>query len=341
MTHDFLLTLPKTELHVHLEGCLEPHQALAFAQRNGIDFKHRTVDQIVEANRFSGLAEFVAVMQQNSMTICTEQDVYDVAFGYLRRAHEDNTVHAELAFSPQGSAQRGVPYEAVFNGVIAAYHDAHRDFGMTGGPILACLRHRPSEEALHMLNTYGPKYRDDIISVGLHGAENGFAPAPFKACFELARSFGWQAVAHAGEEGPVDYIHQALWELGVDRIDHGVGCEVDESLVSELAERGMPLTVCPLSNIHLKVFDTLEHHNFPRLLKKGLNVSLHTDDPSYFDGHLSNHYRILMEQGLLDLDMLARVQENAFRSAFMPADTKERFIDQSNRTIDEVRTRAS
>ena len=292
---------------------------------------------MVEANRFSGLAEFVAVMQQNSMTICTERDVYELAFGYLRRAHEDNIVHAELAFSPQGSAQRGVPYEAAFDGVVAAFGDARREFGITGGPILACLRHRPPEEALHMLNTYGPKYRDDIISVGLHGAENGFPPAPFKACFELARSFGWHAVAHAGEEGPVDYIRQAVWELNVDRIDHGVGCEADESLMDELVKRDMPLTVCPLSNVHLKVFDGLERHNFPRLLERGLNVSLHTDDPSYFDSHLSNHYRILMERGLLDLDGLATVQENAFRSAFMPQDTKRRFIDQSHRAIDAVR----
>lgn len=340
MTQDFLLALPKTELHVHLEGCLEPHQALAFAQRNGIDFKHRTVEEIVEANRFSGLAEFVAVMQQNSMTICTEQDIYDVAFGYLRSAHEDNIVHAELAFSPQGAAQRGVPYEAVFDGVIAAYRDARRDFGMTGGPILACLRHRPPEEALHMLNTYGPNYRDDILAIGLHGAENGFAPAPFKVCFELARSFGWHAVAHAGEEGPVDYIHQALRELRVERIDHGVGCEADKNLVGELAERGIPLTVCPLSNIHLKVFDSLENHNFLRLLDKGLNVSLHTDDPSYFDGYLSNHYRLLMERRLLDFDTLAAVQENAFRSAFMPQEVKARYIAQSNQIINVVRNQA-
>ena len=333
MNSELLQRLPKTELHVHLEGCLEPEQVLEFAERNKIRLEYQSVEEIREANSFDGLAQFVSVMSRNSATIQTERDIYEIAYGYLKRASEDNIVHAEMAFSPQGPAQRGVPYEAVFDGLISAFSDAKSDFGITGGPILACLRHRPAAEAYYMLRTYGPKYRDDILAVGLHGAEKGFPPEPFKECFVLGRSFGWKAVAHAGEEGPVDYIWQAIDILRVDRIDHGVGCAVDPELVRRLEQDNTPLTVCPLSNIHLKVFPTLKDHNFRDLMKKGLNVSLHTDDPSYFNGYLSNHYQILAEEGLLDIEHLRQAQRNAFASAFMEPERQMAFSRMSDSVI--------
>ncbi len=336
MLSDLIKKLPKAELHVHLEGCLEPDQVLTFAKRNNVEIEHNSVEDIQKANAFDGLDQFLSVMAKNSATIKTEQDVYDIAFGYLRRAAEDNIVHAEMACSPQGPAQRGVPYEAVLEGIVGAFRDAKAAFGITGGPILACLRHRPADEAHDMLQKFGPKYRDDIIAIGLHGAENGFPPAPFEKCFALGRSFGWKAVAHAGEEGPPDYIWQALDVLKVDRIDHGVGCSVDEKLVDHLRDKGTPLTVCPLSNIHLKVFDSLEEHNFRELLDAGLNVSLHTDDPSYFDGYLSNHYQILLDNDLLDAETLQVVQKNAFASSFMIPERKAALMAESDRLIEEA-----
>ena len=333
MHDDLYQRIPKAELHVHLEGCLEPEQVLTFARRNAIALAQTTVEDIRRLNRFDGLSQFLAIMAMNSASIRTEADIYDIAFGYLSRAYQENIVHAEMAFSPQGPAQRGVPHEAVFEGLIAAFRDAKEAYGITGGPILACLRHRPSDEALDMLRTYGPKYRDDILAIGLHGAEDGFPPAMFEDCFELGRSFGWHAVAHAGEEGPSEYIWQAIDTLQVDRIDHGVGCLDDLALVERLRNDRTPMTVCPLSNVHLKVFKSLEEHNFHQLLAAGLNISLHTDDPAYFNGYLSEHYRLLSRAGLLDMDTLRTVQRNAFASAFMDPTKMEAMTRQSDELI--------
>ncbi|SEB49582.1 adenosine deaminase [Nitratireductor aquibiodomus] len=330
MNADIFKEIPKTELHVHLEGCLEPEQVIRFSARNNVKLEQETLERLRTEYTFDGLNDFVSVMGRNSATIQTEEDIYEIAFGYLKRAAEDNIVHAEMAFSPQGPAQRGVPYEAAFNGIISAFKDAYRDFGITGGPILACLRHRPVGEALAMLKKYARTYRDDVLAIGLHGAELGYPPGLFEECFAYARTMGWKAVAHAGEEGPADYIWQAIDILQVDRIDHGVQCEVDDRLVERLAETATPLTVCPLSNIHLKVFRELAEHNFLRLLDRGLNVSIHTDDPAYFNGYLSEHYRILHEAGVLDEATLALVQRNAFRSAFMDRERSSQLINASD-----------
>lgn len=330
MNADIFKQIPKTELHVHLEGCLEPEQVVRFASRNNVRLERETLDRLRTGYTFDGLNDFVSVMARNSATIQTEEDIYEIAFGYLKRAAEDNIVHAEMAFSPQGPAQRGVPYEAAFNGIISAFKDAHRSFGMTGGPILACLRHRPVGEALAMLEKYARTYRDDVLAIGLHGAEIGYPPGLFEECFAYARTMGWKAVAHAGEEGPADYIWQAIDILQVDRIDHGVQCEFDDRLIERLVETATPLTVCPLSNIHLKVFRELAEHNFLRLLDRGLNVSIHTDDPAYFNGYLSEHYRILHEAGILDGATLALVQRNAFRSAFMDRERSSQLINASD-----------
>ncbi|MBO6716571.1 MAG: adenosine deaminase [Rhizobiaceae bacterium] len=318
--------LPKAELHVHLEGCLEPEMALAFARRNKIDFPHLTVEEIRKTYKFRDLPDFVRIMQMNSVTLVTELDFYELAYGYLKRAHEDNVVHAEMAMSPQGPMSRGVPYERVVESVIAAFEDARNDFGITGGVVLACLRQVDPEDGLRMLARLSP-YRDKILALGLHGPEAGFPPAPFERHFAIARDMGWRTVAHAGEEGPPEYILQALDILKVDRIDHGVACSQNTNLMERLCEEQVPLTVCPISNVLLKVFPSLEEHNLPELLTTGLNVSLHSDDPAYFDGYLNQHLATLIEAGLLSPDELGQVCMNSFRSSFLDEQTKQAHID--------------
>lgn len=328
--------LPKAELHVHLEGCLEPELVLEFADRNGLDLGYENSDELRKANRFTNLLEFLDVMQRNSATICTARDVYDLASFYLRRAHENNIVHAEMACSPQGPALRGVPYEAVLDGIVAAFRDARSNLGITGGPILACLRHRPPEEGLAMIERYGRKYRDDIIAIGLHGAERGNPPSLYERSFSLAREYGWKAVAHAGEDGPPDYIRQAIDILRVDRIDHGVLCESDRDLVTELRDRNIGLTVCPMSNVALGLFASVDRHNLRRLLRKGLNVSLHTDDPAYFGGYLNSHYKTVIERQHLSVHDLKQLQINSFASACMPEDMRAKYIAKNINLLNDV-----
>jgi adenosine deaminase len=317
--------LPTAELHVHLEGCLEPEMALAFARRNGVAYPFGSVDEIVAGRRFEGLADFVRVMQTHSVTLVREADFYELTLGYLSRARQENILHAEMAMSPQGARARGLHYETMLEPVIAAFEDARRDLGITGGPIVACLRHFDPDDGFAMMRALKP-YRDRILALGLHGPEAGYPPAPFARHFDAARDWGWRTVAHAGEEGPPEYIRQALDLLKVDRIDHGVACQRDDGLVRRLAEEAVPLTVCPHSNVSLGIFPSLKAHNLPALLSAGLNVSVHSDDPAYFGGYLGRHMDDLVRGGLVTIEDARRMCGNAIRSSFADRERKDALV---------------
>lgn len=328
----YIAELPKVELHVHLEGCLEPEMALRFARRNGADFPYYSVDEVREASQFNDLPSFVKAIAANTKTLKTVDDHYELARTYLERIQGENVVHVELAMSPQGIMMRGLEVAPCIQAIASAFQEARKDFGLTGGIIAGIMRHRPPEEALDMLSLLR-SCADDILAIGLHGAESGYEPALFERHFELARSEGWHCVAHAGEDGPASYIWQALDVLKAERIDHGVRADEDPELVRRLAQEQIPLTVCPVSNVYLNVVPKLEDHNIAQLLRGGLAVSLHSDDPAFFGGYLSDHF----EQTALSLDLsfaeIAQLNRNAISAAFVDAHRKQQLMDATRATM--------
>jgi adenosine deaminase len=313
--------LPKAELHLHIEGSIEPEMVLAFAERNGIDFPYKSIDALRATYEFDNLAGFGAVYRSNSQVLRTGRDFHDMAYAYMRRVRQDNVMHAEIAFAPQGASKRGVDAIEALEAVLDAMELAKADFGMTGGVIIGCQRNWGGEEGLDMLQSVKP-YRDRIMALGLASMEFGYPPRLFERLFDEARDMGWKTTAHAGEEGPPEYIWEALDILKVDRIDHGVRCEEDPNLMARLAEEQIPLTVCPLSNVCLKVFPTLEKHNVARLLRAGLLVTLNSDDPPYFGGYVNTEYAECRK--VLDLtdDEIVQLARNSFIGSFLPQPQK-------------------
>ncbi len=329
---DFIAALPKVELHVHLEGCLEPEMALHFASRNRADYPYRTIGEARQGTRFHDLASFIRAMAVNTNTLTSVEDHYELAYAYLQRMHAQNVVHVELAMSPQGFLTRGLEIKPCIEAVASAFQDAGSRFGMTGGIIAGCMRHRPAEEALDMLAALRES-GEHILAVGLHGAESGSEPRLFERHFQFARAEGWHTVAHAGEEGPADYVAQALDILRAERIDHGVRSEEDPALVRRLAAEGVPLTVCPVSNVYLGVVDTLDEHNIARLLRQGVAVSLHSDDPAYFGGYLSDHFEQTAAAVGLSFEEVAELNRNAIRAAFVDEHRKAALLEETDRVL--------
>lgn len=326
--------MPKVELHVHLEGCLEPDMALRFALKNGVDFPYDTVEAARRGMNFSDLSSFISAMSINTNTMRAVEDHYEVTYNYLKRLAGENVVHVEMAMSPQGFLLRGLEIKPCIDAVASAFSQAAAEFGLSGGIIAGCMRHRPAEEALDML-TQLRACRDQILAVGLHGAEWGSEPRHFQRHFALARAEGWRTVAHAGKEGPADYVRQALDVLKVERIDHGVRAEEDPALIARLADEQVPLTVCPVSNLYLGGCDRLEDHNIARLLRRGLAVSLHSDDPSYFGGYLSQHFEQTAAALELSAEEVAQLNRNAIGSAFVDGDVKARWLRQTDEALAE------
>ncbi len=308
--------LPKTELHLHIEGSLEPAMALDLAQRNGIDFPHDTIESLLATYEFDNLAGFGVVYQSNSRVLRTPQDFRELTLAYMRRVRADNVTHVEIAFAPQGASHRGVDADAALEAVLDALDEAKVELGMTGGLILGCQRNRGAEDGIRMLRAAKP-YRDRIIALGLASMEVGFPPSLFERMFDEARDWGWKTVAHAGEEGPPEYIWEALDVLRVDRIDHGVRAEEDPRLMRRLAEEQVPLTVCPLSNVYLKVFPRLAEHNIARLLRAGLLVTVNSDDPPYFGGYVNANYAACQQELELSDSEVVQLAKNSFTGSFM------------------------
>lgn len=330
MTPSLVEAVPKAELHIHLEGSLEPDMLLALAARNKVEIPYKTADELRAAYDFANLQEFLELYWAGQSVLRTERDFYELTRAYLARARQDNVVHAEAYILPQGHTPRGVPFAAVLDGALAAFAEAQRDVGITGGLILGLNRHESEDAALDVVRQARP-WRDRILALGLEGPEKGNPPSKFVRVYDAARDLGWHLTAHAGEEGPPAYIVEALDVLKVERIDHGVRCDRDPLLVRRLADERVPLTVCPLSNVMLKVFPNLAQHNLRRLLRAGLCVTVNSDDPPYFGGYVNANYAQSVKALGLNAAEQQRLVRNGFEAAFIDDELRERYLGDLDR----------
>lgn len=322
---DYIRGLPKAELHVHIEGTLEPELAFGLAARQGIELPYASVEALRAAYRFTDLQSFLDVYYAGAAVLSTRDDFRDLTAAYLQRAHADGVVHAEIFFDPQTHTSRGIGIDTVIGGIGAALGEAQRGWGLSHRLILCFLRHLSAEEAMRTLEEALP-HLDQLGGVGLDSSEQGHPPEKFAAVFDRAREAGLPAVAHAGEEGPPAYIRGALDVLQVQRIDHGVRCDEDPHLLARLARERMPLTVCPLSNLRLGVVKRLEDHNLARLLRAGLCVTVNSDDPAYFGGYIVDNYLASQQALGLTANELTQLARNPFEASFLGAADKARWI---------------
>ncbi len=316
---EFAARLPKAELHVHIEGTLEPELMFALAQRNGIKLAFSSVEQLREAYSFSRLQDFLDLYYAGAEVLRTEQDFHDLATAYFDTAAADNVRHAEIFFDPQTHTDRGVPIAAVFEGLLSAMAAAREKHGMTSGLIMCFLRHLPEDAALTTLAMAAP-WHDRLLGVGLDSSEVGHPPQKFAEVFRRAGELGLKRVAHAGEEGPPAYVHEALDVLGVDRIDHGNRALEDPALVARLVAEEMTLTVCPLSNLKLCVVEDMARHPMRAMLDAGIKATVNSDDPAYFGGYINDNFAALAATGRFDREDMLTLAANSFHGAFLPRD---------------------
>ena len=324
---DFIRDLPKAELHLHIEGTLEPELMFAIARRNAVPLRFGSVDEVRRAYRFRNLQDFLDIYYEGAKALLVERDFYDLTWAYLERAHADGVRHAEIFFDPQTHTGRGVPFETVVTGIHRALADAEHKLRMSSGLILCFLRHLSAEAAAATLREALP-FKDWIVAVGLDSSEVGHPPGKFRAVFDRAREAGFLSVAHAGEEGPPAYVWEALDQLKALRIDHGVRSLEDPRLVERLLAHHVPLTVCPLSNVKLRVFDTMADHNLRRLLERGLCVTVNSDDPAYFGGYVADNYRAARDALGLTREEIVHLARNSFLASFLsPMEKRGRLED--------------
>ena len=331
-----LRRMPKAELHLHIEGSLEPELIFKLAARNGVSLPCASVEALRAAYAFTDLQSFLDIYYAGASVLLTEQDFFDMAWAYFERAAADNVVHAEIFFDPQTHTERGVPIEAVIVGLAHACRRAHAEFGISASLILCFLRHLSEEAALATLEQALP-WRHHFIGVGLDSSERGHPPEKFARVFARARELGLHVVAHAGEEGPAAYIEAALDVLKVERIDHGVRCTESPALVQRLARDRVPLTVCPLSNVKLCVFPDLAAHNLPQLLDAGLCVTINSDDPAYFGGYVvQNYLETFAALPQLTARHAHQLAANSFEASFVPAELKARWRRELDAVFDRL-----
>lgn len=331
---ELIAALPKAELHLHLEGTLEPELMFELARRNGIALPYPDVEAARRAYVFDDLQSFLDLYYAGCRVLVTERDFYDLTSAYVARAMDQGVRHAEVFFDPQTHTQRGIAFATVVGGISAALADARRHLGFTSALILCFLRDLSEDAAAETLDLALP-YRDAIIAVGLDSAEVDNPPEKFRGVFDRARAEGFLTVAHAGEEGPPEFIWQALDLLHASRIDHGVRCLEDPRLVDRLARDQIPLTVCPLSNVKLRVFSTLAQHNLGQLLHRGLRATINSDDPAYFGGYIGDNYRETAQALALTGDDVLELARNSFLASFVDDDERQPHLD----AIDEVDAR--
>ncbi|MGF1687069.1 adenosine deaminase [Photobacterium japonica] len=317
----FISGLPKVELHLHIEGTLEPDMLFAFAQKNGISLPFDTVEALREAYQFNDLQSFLDLYYWGAKVLRTEQDFYDLTWAYLAHCHDDHVVHTEIFFDPQSHMQNGVPMATVINGIDRALQDGQAQLGISSGLIMCFLRHLSEDAAMETLRQALP-FKDRIIAVGLDSSELGHPPEKFTRVFTMAREAGWLTVAHAGEEGPADNIQGALAHLQVSRIDHGVRCTDDPAVMETLRQRQIPLTVCPLSNVKLGIFDVLTTHNIMQLVAEGLCVTINSDDPAYFGGYMTANFLAVAEAFDVSKVEMAKFTQRAIDASFLSQDEK-------------------
>ena len=320
-TTAFIAALPKAELHLHIEGTLEPELMFALAERNGVRLPYSSVEEVRAAYRFSSLQDFLDIYYAGAGALLEMQDFYDLTWAYLQRAFAQNVRHAEIFFDPQTHTGRGVAFATAIDGISRALDDAEARLGISSRLILCFLRHLDEADALETLDA-AMAYRDRITGVGLDSSERGNPPGKFREVFRRARDAGFVAVAHAGEEGPAEYVREALDALEVVRIDHGNRALEDAGLVAELAQRRIPLTVCPLSNVKLCVVDDITRHPLKRMLDLGLFVTVNSDDPAYFGGYVNENYIAVAEALGLTREELAQLARNSFEASWLDAAAK-------------------
>ena len=324
---DIACGMPKAELHLHIEGTLEPELAFALAERNRISLPHASVDALRAAYEFQDLQSFLDIYYAGASVLREEQDFYDLTFAYFRRAAADHVVHAEIFFDPQTHTSRGVPFEILLGGIERAMRDAERDLGVSSRLILCFLRHLSEGDAFATLE-HAARHLHRIHGIGLDSSERGHPPAKFERVFARCRELGLPCVAHAGEEGPPDYIWQALDLLHVKRIDHGVRALEDRRLVARLTEQRIALTVCPLSNVKLRVFADMQQHNLKQLLDAGLAVTVGSDDPAYFGGYVNDNIRAVQDALELSVADWHGIARNGLEASFVDDATRRRWVAQ-------------
>ena len=326
--------MPKAELHMHIEGSLEPELIFALAKRNGVTLNYASVEELRRAYAFTDLQSFLDIYYAGASVLLTEQDFYDMAWAYLQRAHADNVRHTEMFFDPQTHTERGVAFETVINGLHRALQDAATQWNMSGALIMCFLRHLSEEEAFATLEQSLP-HRDKFIGVGLDSSERGHPPEKFARVFARCKELGLHLVAHAGEEGPPEYIRSALDVLGVERIDHGVRCLEDPALTARLAREKIPLTVCPLSNVKLRVFNKAADHNLRQLLDAGLVVTVNSDDPAYFGGYVNDNFIQMFEALPLEKHHAQQMARNSFAAAFLDEPARQKYFGEVERFFEQ------
>jgi len=324
--------LPKCELHIHIEGSLEPELMFALARRNSIRLPYSSVDAVRQAYRFRNLQDFLDIYYQGMSVLITEQDFYDLAYAYLQRARADNVRHVEMFFDPQGHTSRGIAFDTVIAGLHRAIADAERNLGVSASLIMCFLRHLDEADAERTLDE-ALAVRDKIIGVGLDSSEAGHPPSKFKRVFARARDAGFFLTAHAGEEGPPSYVWEALDVLGVGRIDHGNRSLDDDTLTGRLARERMALTVCPLSNLRLRVVDSLVDHPLRRMIDKGLIVTVNSDDPAYFGGYVNDNYLAISDALLLQRGEIIAIARNGIEASLMKAADKSKLLVEFDRSL--------
>ena len=317
----FISELPKVELHLHIEGTLEPELMFELARRNKVDIPFDTPEAVRAAYDFHNLQSFLDIYYQGANVLIHEQDFFDLTWAYLLRCQQDNVMHTEIFFDPQTHTDRGIHFSTVVNGIQMALSQAEKELGISSQLIMCFLRHLDEDAAFSTLEMALP-YKDKIVGIGLDSSEQGNPPEKFKRVFERALEYGFLTVAHAGEEGPAQNIYDAMDMLKVSRIDHGVSCSQDATLMNRLATSRLPLTVCPLSNTRLKVFDSMEQHNIAALLHHGLCVTINSDDPAYFGGYMTDNFNAVAEALPLTRSELTQFTLNAIEASFINDDAK-------------------
>jgi adenine deaminase len=325
-------SLPKCELHIHVEGTLEPELMFALGRRNGITLPYPSVEALRQAYHFKKLQDFLDIYYQGMSVLITEQDFYDLAWAYFERVHADNVRHVEMFFDPQGHTARGIAFPTVIEGLHRAIVDARERLGISASLIMCFLRHLDEADAEKTLDA-ALAYKNRIVGIGLDSSEVGHPPSKFRHVFARARDAGFFLTAHAGEEGPPNYIWEALDVLGVARIDHGNRSMEDQALVARLAREKVALTMCPLSNLRLRVVEDLAEHPLRRMMDKDLIVTVNSDDPAYFGGYVNQNYRAVSDALGLERDEIATIVRNGFHASLMTASEKTKALEEINRVL--------
>ena len=323
---DLLAKLPKAELHLHIEGSLEPELMFKLAQKNNISIPYKNVDEVKQAYNFTSLQSFLDIYYAGANVLINESDFFDLTWAYLLRCKSQNVCHVEIFFDPQTHTNRGIAFKTVIDGITKALHQGEKELGISSFLIMCFLRHISEAEAFETLRESLP-FKDKIIGVGLDSSEVGHPPSKFERVFAEAAKEGYKIVAHAGEEGDSSYIWEAINLLHIDRIDHGIRCDEDEKLVNLLIEKQIPLTVCPLSNVKLRAVKRMKEHNILKLLRKGVLVTVNSDDPAYFGGYMNENYEAIVENLSVSKEELKELVKNSFKASFLSEAKKKNFIE--------------